>query len=456
MKSIRTELAAKMGGAVLLMLLVGGGGLYLSLRGALVKQFDDVLVAKAGAVVLASEIDEGELEIDFDVLSFAGFGIGARGDYFEVFEEGGESVARSPSLGTESLRVPPVFDRKEEGFANLSLPEDVTGRSFWTTYEPLIDDEENADVVAPKLKILVASADSTLRRTLRTAALFIVVFGCCGFFLILSISGSVVRSGLRSLDKMSGEVERIDVSRLARRVPVHGIPLELRGMAAKVNELLARLEESFGREKRFSSNAAHELRTPLAELRTMTELGTRWPDEFTEEHGKEMLEVISELESLLGTLSLLARAESEAVPNREPLDLATFVNEQLDRVRPRVEERKLEIDHEVGTGAFQTDPVLFRAIFQNLLDNAVDYSPKGSEIRLVVSPAALVVENDAPSLEPEDLEHLFSRFWRKSKSRSDKGHSGLGLSVVRGGVEHLGGECRAKLIDGRLRIEVDW
>lgn len=456
MKSIRSELAAKMGGAVLAILLLGGGGLYLSLREALEKQFDDVLVAKTGALVMASEIKDRSLEIDLDVQTFAGFGTGARGDYFVVFASDREEWLRSPSLGTGKLAPPIDFDRLPQGFADVSLPEGVTGRAFWTTYEAPVDEDEEEVVASPSLKILVASSDATLRRTLRTMAVFIAVFGGCGVVLILAISRSVVRSGLRSLDRMIEEVERIDVGRLARRVPEDGMPQELRGIAAKVNELLGRLEESFGRERRFTSNAAHELRTPLAELRTMIELGTRWPDEFTEEHGSEMLEVISELEELLGTLSLLARAESEATPATEVVDLPVMVSEQVDRVRPRVEARSLELRVEVGEGEFRSDPVLFRAILQNLVDNAVDYAPEGSTIRIGAAPRRLFVENEAPDLEREDLSQLFARFWRKSESRSGKGHSGLGLSVVRAGVEHLGGSSRADLVDGRLRVLVEW
>ena len=76
----------------------------------------------------------------------------------------------------------------------------------------------------------------------------------------------------------------------------------------------------------------------------MTELGTRWPEEFTEEHGSEMLDVISELEELLGTLSLLGRAESEASAKRDLVDLEGVVGEQIERVLPRMEERGIEIE----------------------------------------------------------------------------------------------------------------
>lgn len=453
MKSIRKELAFKIGGGTLAVLLIGGAGLFLSLRGALVVQFDKVLSAKADALILASELDDDELEIDIDVLSFAGFGSGARGDYFVVLDEGGDEQVRSPSLGVEDLTMPRAFSSRAEGVGSLRLPEGVSGRSFWTTYELEAEEEGEPE---RRMKILVASSDAVLRRTLRTMALFIGVFAATGLILILAISGSVVGSGLRPLEKMSEDVESIDISRLSTRLSLEGIPKELNGVAAKINELLDRLEDSFGREKRFTSNAAHELRTPLAELRTMTELGTRWPDEFTEEQGEEMLEVISNLETLLGTLSLLAKAESETSPSKVVVEIEDCVAEELDRLRPEMETRNLEVATAIGSGVFRSDPVLFRAILQNLLGNAVDYAPAGGVVQLHASPALLFVENEAPDLVPEDLTNLFSRFWRKSASRSERGHSGLGLSVVRASAEHLGGKCRSTLEDGRLRVEVEW
>jgi len=456
MKSIRSELARRLGGVALVILLIGGGGLYFSLRSALERQFDEVLVAKAGALMMASEIDDGELEIDLDVQTFAGFGTGVRGDYFVVFEEDGAIAMSSPSLGTVELRPPLRFREAKEGFARVDLPENVSGRAFWTSYQPALDRNEVEEREPPSLKILVASSDATLRRTLRTTALFVSIFGVVGVLLTFAISKSGVRSGLKPLDSLSEEVEQIDVHHLARRVSLEGMPEELLGIGSKINELLARLEDSFGREKRFTSNAAHELRTPLAELRTMTELGTRWPEEFTEEHGNEMLEVISDLEALLGTLSLLAKTESKAVAHREAINLEETVSELVERGRSRIKERELDIRCEIANEEFYSDPVLFRTILQNLLDNALDYCPEGSTIRVAADSEHLIVENPVHDLTEEDLPQLFARFWRKSRSRSEKEHSGLGLSVVRAAVEHLGGSCRAELQDEVLRVRIDW
>lgn len=452
MKSIRRQMALSIGAAAAILLIGGGAGLHLTLRKTLTGQFDNALVTKAQALVIASEIDDGEFEIDLDIQAFAGFGSSSPGDYFEVYGPAGHPLKRSPSLGDSDLPLPENLTTDASGFADIVLPDGVPGRAYWETFTPSDDLEDQFR----ETRILVASGTSQLRKTLRTVALVILSFGGGAIFTSLAMLYLVIGSALKPVDRLSADVQRIDVHRLSQGLVVDDLPVELQGVAAKLNELLVRLEVSFSRERRFTSDAAHELRTPLAELRAMTELGAKWPDEFTAEHGREMLEVLAELESLLETLSLLAKADSEVSPHLEPVDLEAGVRDSLERLDDELARRRLTVDSEISAGPIVTDPVLWRAIVANLLGNAVTYAPEGSTLRVCASPLVFAVENEAPDLDPGDLDRLFERFWRKSSSRTEKGHSGLGLSVVRAAVNFLGGECSASLEGSRLRVEVRW
>ena len=458
MNSIRRNMALRIGGAALLLSLGGGFGLYFALDGALATQFDHALATKAQALVSAAEIDNGKFEIDLDIQAFAGFGSGSPGDYFQISATDGSPVIRSPSLVTSDLAVPEGFSLTDRGFENIVLPDGRAGRAYWESFTPEIDDDEEVveGWVAPDLRILVASDLGGLRRTLRTVALVISLFGCGAVLLSLLILRVVVGAGLQPLERLSADVQRIDVHRLEHRLSLDGLPLELHGVGAKLNELLERLAISFAREKRFTSDAAHELRTPLAELRVMTELGTQWPDEFTVEHGQEMITVLDELENLLNTLSLLARSEAGHSTGSEPIALSASLQEMIEQKRGDADSRGILIALTVEEGTFHSDPILWRAIIGNLIGNSVAYAPTNSLVRVEASPNHLLVKNEAPDLEKADLERLFERFWRKSASRSEKGHSGLGLSVVHAAAEYLGGSCRASLVDGWLTIEVTW
>src|SRR5690606_30406849 len=114
----------------------------------------------------------------------------------------------------------------------------------------------------------------------------------------------VVGTGLRPLGRLTREVHEIDLDGARRRVTTSDLPAELAPVAGKLNELLERVESTFERERRFTSHAAHELRTPLAELKVMAELGLRWPDEMTPRHVEDMLEVVGELEALIDALAV--------------------------------------------------------------------------------------------------------------------------------------------------------
>ena len=136
------------------------------------------------------------------------------------------------------------------------------------------------------------------------------------------------------------------------------------------------------------------------------------------------------------------------------IDLGESIRECLSRRKVEITSRDLGVDCRIEPGEFHSDPVLWRAIVQNLVDNAVAYAPAGSTIGITASPRSLSVSNDAPGLDEDDLGKLFERFWRKEGPRSGTQHSGLGLSIVRSSAEFLGGRCDAMLESGRLNVVV--
>jgi signal transduction histidine kinase len=173
-----------------------------------------------------------------------------------------------------------------------------------------------------KLDALVAAYSGGLERSLRNIMHILFVVGLTGLVLTVGIVHLGLKSGLRPLDHRGDALANLlrgcKRKNACRRSSCRGSCK----IAEKLNEMLERLEAGFAREQRFSSDAAHELRTPLAELKVMTELVTRWPEEFDGEHGQEMLRVIAESEALLDKLSLLSRAGTRgAVIQRIPLDL---------------------------------------------------------------------------------------------------------------------------------------
>jgi signal transduction histidine kinase len=168
--------------------------------------------------------------------------------------------------------------------------------------------------------------------------------------------------------------------------------------------------------------------------------------------------VADELEALLDKLSLLARADAGSQPVEfTAVEMPMTIAVVLERLSGAAASKNLTIQQQIAPGLIRTDPVLWTTILQNLLGNAVSYSPAGSVISLMASPDTLVISNPAPDLNVRDVDKLFERFWRKSPSHRDEAHSGLGLSIIRACVGLLGGTVEATLDEDRIfQVEIRW
>ncbi|MES2438322.1 MAG: ATP-binding protein [Verrucomicrobiota bacterium] len=456
MKSLRSQLTVALGFSICALLAAGGLGIFFVTRGVLEDQFDDTLVAKATALITAAEIDDEEFEIDLTVQDFAGFGSGGD-DYFEIRRGDRSVMVASPSLKLPGAALMPEFEAPPHSEARLvsgTLADGRPARFFIQRFVPKDDDKREYH----DLCLIAASPRRELLFSLWVLGSVIGGVGALVMALTVPVLRAVLTRGLRPLESLGRQVQGIPVSRLDQRLDLAGQPEELVPLGGSLNAWLGRMEASFERERRFSSHAAHELRTPLSELRMMAELGATWPDQATPERCAEMIKVVDELEALLEKLSLLARADAGSQPvELAEVDLAGTIATALDRFAPAASAKNLTIEPEVEAGPFRTDPVLWSTILQNLLGNAVSHAPAGSRIRLAASPSRLCVSNPAPDLDGRDLDKLFERFWRKDPSHRGESHSGLGLSIVRACVGLLGGTVQPALSgDGRFEVEIIW
>ncbi|HEY1084013.1 MAG TPA: ATP-binding protein [Prosthecobacter sp.] len=457
MSSIRRQLTATLCLAAAILLPAGGLAVYWTAENLLTDQFDTTLTAKAQALITAAEIDDDEFEIDFDVQAFAGFGQQSSEDYYQVRFANGESLQRSPSLQLSDLPAQPAaLLSRGPHFADITLPDGRPGRAMWQTFVPADDDKKAYGT----LTLAAASESVSLNHTLGILAGVLLVTGGVGLVATLLLLRLTLRHGLRPLDALATRVQDLRPDKPDQRIETSHLPGELQTVADKINDLLSRVQASLARERRFSSHAAHEMRTPLAELKAMTELMVQWPEESTPERWKETLTIVDEMEALLGKLSLLSRADSggQSVIH-EPVDLQQTVDACVERFQPAAEARGIHIEPSVHPGgqAFKTDPVLLQTVLNNLLGNAVSHAPTGARIHVEAAPGYLSVTNPAPELAQEDVGFLFDRFWRKNTGRQNGEHSGLGLSIVAACSSLMGARCEASLSPAKaLKLEVKW
>jgi signal transduction histidine kinase len=220
------------------------------------------------------------------------------------------------------------------------------------------------------------------------------------------------------------------------------------------------IRESLRRQREFAADASHELRTPLAVVRGSVEHLRRHQSQPVAAVGDALTDIEGEVAKLTGIvedLLLLARSDSGAVDlRREPVELADVAGEALQRLRPQAEQRDVELRLDAAPATVSGDPDRLRQLATILVDNAIRHSPQGGVVQVGIHADGrfgLSVEDDGPGIRPEDLPHVFDRFWRAADAPT--GGTGLGLAIAAWIVEHHGGSISvSNRPSGGARFEV--
>lgn len=459
MRSIRRRLIVSLlVGAGLLVLALGLGASTVVAR-RLEQEFDQSMLSKARALVTLTKQHGGEVEIDFADEIMPEFEAPSRPEYFQLWLADGTVLERSRSLGSRDL--PLVRDLSSSAiYRDLRLPDGRPGRMVEIAFVPQQEDDETEialDPAAPpggRLAAVLAMARGRERldaliRSLYGATLGIALLLMAGIALLVHFA---VRSGLTPLEEVGRQVQALDAERLDGRVALQRPVRELSPVVEQLNALLERLEAAFERERRFSSDVAHELRTPVAELRNLAEVGERWPEdrEAVVAFFADARSIARQMERTVATLLALARCEG-GLEQTEPsvLSVSELLGDAWAALEPEAAARSVRLDLTAPAAPIVSDREKLHLIVANLLSNAVTYSPSGSTVactaRVNGGTLEITVANPAPHLTPADVPHLFDRFWRKDAARSNGRNAGLGLALARSFATLLGFDLTARL-----------
>jgi len=270
------------------------------------------------------------------------------------------------------------------------------------------------------------------------------------------------RRGLAPLRRMARVTRGISARRLGERLPVESFPGELTELAAAYNGMLERLEDSFRRLSEFSSDLAHELRTPIGNLMMETQVvlsKTRSADEYREVLYSN-LEEHERLARTIADMLYLAHADHGLlVPDSQPVELADEVRELFAFYDALAEEHGVGLSLS-GEAVVHGDKLMIRRALSNLLSNAIRHTPASGTVRVTIAGSddagvRVGVENPGPAIDAAHLPRLFDRFYRVDASRA-KGSdgAGLGLAITKSIVDAHRGTIGVSSVDGCTRFEI--
>ncbi len=268
--------------------------------------------------------------------------------------------------------------------------------------------------------------------------------------LACSVGGHrIARRGIRPVEEISATVRRIRSTTLDARLASANLPAELADLADTFNDMLDRLEESFARLSQFSDDIAHELRTPVNNLRGEAEVSLSKPrtvDEYRESLGS-CLEESQRLSRIIDGLLLLARTENpQTHVTRERIDVAREILALRDYYELPAAEAGIRLTAEAAeTIATSVNRPLFQRALGNLVENALAHTPRGGEVAITAvqqnGSLRVQVSDTGCGIPEEHVSHIFDRFYRVDRARSaNSGGTGLGLAIVKSITSLHGGQ----------------
>jgi two-component system, OmpR family, heavy metal sensor histidine kinase CusS len=472
-KSLKWRLLGWTAGGMALLLGVFGVAVYMLAQDLLWREFDDSLQATARAMASLVKMEDGKIEMDLVERDMPEFSRARRPSYLELWD-GKKVLLRSASLGSQDLER--LEARSTKALCHtITLPDGRPGRQAVflfvpstdpgdETVRPEEDNHEPRSVMAPRPLILAVARDTqALKENLAALRWLLIGAGAGSVVLMLVVASLVVRQGLQPLGALAGRIASISADDLTARVPVEALPREMAPVGERLNELLQRLQAAFHRERTLTGDVAHELRTPLAGMRSTMEVTLsrpRQPEEYRESLA-ECLEIVGQTQSMADNLLTLARLEGgQAATQPQVVFLAELADSLWRPFAKQAQARGIAWkNHLEPSLECRADVALLKTTLSNLLANAAEYTNGGGMVEATGEvrdgKVEVTLTNTGCTLSAEDVPHVFERFWRGDAARGGTGvHCGLGLSLAERAVAALGGTLAAEVTEGLFKIRL--
>jgi signal transduction histidine kinase len=432
-------------------LLVSGVAVFFTINYILLDQMDTMLAGVVQDIVKVTQVDSmGEINVNnlprLDMNSNA---------FIQLWGRDGQLKTTSPALGLLTESLDPMGLQAGQPVYRDST---IQGAHLRVLSAPLIFGNRIIGVLQVGTNMAVID---TTRRNLLSIMVAMAVISA-----VLAGLGSwlVLGQAFSPLEAITDTVEQINrADDLSRRIPYRGQTNdEVGNLSESFNQTLERLESLFTSQQRFIADVSHELRTPLTVIKGNVDLMRRMK-KLDAESLSSIDQEAGRLSRLVGGLLLFAQAESGKLAlSMKPVELDNLLTEVFQEMRVlaggKVQIKMTEIDQILVNG----DRDRLKQVLLNLVSNAIQYTPQGGEVFLSLAKVGeqtrIIVRDTGPGIPPEDLPHIFDRFYRAEKSRT-RGKTtgfGLGLSIANWIVENHGGQIKVESKEGKGTTFAIW
>jgi two-component system sensor histidine kinase QseC len=458
---------------MVILLLVFSILLYGIIHKSLMRQFDASLLTTARmlAAVVENEQHDGSdneeendeeegIKFDVEVQMIPEFNRVSGSGFYQLQQQDGQIIARSPSLDADKqLEVEEISEKPE--YHKIALPGNKHGRSVSIWFVPEGNKTraqfESAKKEGKLLGLVVARDATELHEKFMFLRLLFIGASTAVILLSVGIGSAVVKASLKPLNQLAEKIAAVNINTLGNPLDSAHLPAEMAPVVQKLNDLLERLKLSFERERCFTADVAHELRTPLAGIRSTLEVALLRQRDLPayQESMADCLGIAREMQELVDKLLALARLDTNQITlTRNTFSIAEMIENCWKPFAETARKRGITFENQVSKEILcRTDKEYMAMALTNLLENAADYTNTGGRIwfesRESQRHITLTLANTGCNLNSEQAGKVFDRFWRADLSRGNTGvHCGLGLALVEKIIQSLAGTIQVTSQNG--------
>jgi signal transduction histidine kinase len=418
-------------------------------------EFDRAMKTKSG--LLETLVSEGPEEVDFDFADefmpeFSGVN---DPEYFQLWRDN-EIFERSETLKLFDNNELPKLDvvLHKSSMVNITLPDGRSGRMYFAKFKPQIDSDIREEYGITKedfaktqkpMELAYATSNEGLNQILWLVDIIFIFTSIAAVIAVRIIVFNVVERGLKPLDKLNAELKQINLNSEISEISTNNLPEELIAIASGINHFISENKVLYSREKRITSDIAHELKTPIAELLNLTEVVIKFPHEkqLADNFKTDVLAITERLKNIVNSILLLQKSTCKSELDTQEINIYTLVNTIVSLENKT--NRDVTVNFNNQRANIHTNKFALMTVLTNLINNALYYSPNTTPINITVEPCInknkviIKISNISEFEYSEvDLALFFEPLWQKDSSRTCEERYGLGLAIVKSYCDKLG------------------